>query len=211
MCVLPTRMMPMGVGRRVDPPPYDAEVEYVVNTGGTQYVDTGIAFTLETVVRVLRGDFISHNGNYMVGEGANTGKTRFFWNPTGTVIYARINENNASANASDTLRNVEFGNLYVKDLDTNTMVAQRTKLTTLPKQSTLKIFSGTTGTNGRRDVWQCKRVEIVVGGVTVRDFAPVRVGQTGYLYDRANPTGGPLGNGLYGSATSTPLIAGPDK
>lgn len=33
----------------------------------------------------------------------------------------------------------------------------------------------------------------------------------GYLYDRANPTGGPLGNGLYGSATATPLVAGPDK
>ena len=30
-------------------------------------------------------------------------------------------------------------------------------------------------------------------------------------YDRVNPTGGPSGNGLYGSATSTPLVAGPDK
>ena len=38
----------------------------------------------------------------------------------------------------------------------------------------------------------------------VRDFIPVRVGSgssaVGYLYDRANPDGGPLGNGLYGNA-----------
>jgi hypothetical protein len=53
--------------------------------------------------------------------------------------------------------------------------------------------------------------QILVNGVLVRDFIPVRIGQVGYLFDRANPTGGPLGNGLYGSATSTPLVAGPDK
>lgn len=47
-------------------------------------------------------------------------------------------------------------------------------------------------------------------GDLLRDYIPVRVGTVGYLYDRANPTGGPLGNGLYGSATDTPFIAGPD-
>ncbi len=48
-------------------------------------------------------------------------------------------------------------------------------------------------------------------GTSSLDLVPVRVGTVGYLYDRANPTGGPSGNGLYGSATGTALVAGPDK
>lgn len=53
--------------------------------------------------------------------------------------------------------------------------------------------------------------KLISESVIVRDFVPVRVGTAGFLYDRANPTGGPSGNGLYGSATSTPLVAGPDR
>ena len=64
---------------------------------------------------------------------------------------------------------------------------------------------------------------IVSGSTTLRDLIPVRVGSgssaVGYLYDRANPTGGPLGNGLYGNAadgqggvTGFPAnCVGPDK
>jgi hypothetical protein len=52
-------------------------------------------------------------------------------------------------------------------------------------------------------------------GVLVRDYIPVRVGSgasaVGYLYDRANPTGGPLGNGLYGNSGSGAFVVGPDK
>ena len=60
-------------------------------------------------------------------------------------------------------------------------------------------------------------------GILVRDFIPRRVGSgpaaLGYLYDKANPTGGPLGNGLYGNAadgqggvTGFPAACiGPDK
>lgn len=48
-------------------------------------------------------------------------------------------------------------------------------------------------------------------GVLVRDLIPVRVGQTGYMYDRANPTGGPLGNGLYPNAGAGAFVLGPDK
>lgn len=51
-------------------------------------------------------------------------------------------------------------------------------------------------------------------GVLVRDFIPVRVGSganaVGYLYDKANPTGGPLGNGLYPNSGTGAFVIGPD-
>ena len=57
-------------------------------------------------------------------------------------------------------------------------------------------------------------LEIRVSGVLVRDFIPVRVGSganaVGYLYDRANPTGGPRGNGLYPNSGSGAFVIGPD-
>lgn len=46
--------------------------------------------------------------------------------------------------------------------------------------------------------------KLSINSTLVRDYIPVRVGSgssaVGYLYDRANPDGGPLGNGLYGNA-----------
>lgn len=45
-------------------------------------------------------------------------------------------------------------------------------------------------------------------------FIPVRVGSganaVGYLYDKANPTGGPLGNGLYPNSGTGAFVIGPD-
>jgi hypothetical protein len=56
--------------------------------------------------------------------------------------------------------------------------------------------------------------QLTLNGVLVRDYIPVRVGTganaVGYLYDRANPTGGPLGNGLYGNSGSGAFVIGPD-
>jgi len=57
--------------------------------------------------------------------------------------------------------------------------------------------------------------KIYKAGALVRDYIPVRVGSganaVGYLYDRANPTGGPLGNGLYPNSGSGAFVVGPDK
>jgi len=48
-------------------------------------------------------------------------------------------------------------------------------------------------------------------GSIVRDFIFTRIGQVGYMYDRANPTGGPLGNGLYPNSGTGSFVLGPDK
>lgn len=58
---------------------------------------------------------------------------------------------------------------------------------------------------------KCHYVQIKQDGILVRDFIPVRIGTTGYFYDRANPTGGPLGNGLYPSSGTGDFVLGPDK
>jgi hypothetical protein len=58
-------------------------------------------------------------------------------------------------------------------------------------------------------------LRITNGEDVLSDFQPVRVGSgssaVGYIYDKANPTGGPLGNGLYGNSGTGAFTIGPDK
>lgn len=60
-----------------------------------------------------------------------------------------------------------------------------------------------------------KAISFIKNGTVVADYIPVRVGPrescVGYLYDRVNPTGGPLGNGLYGNSGTGAFVIGPDK
>lgn len=49
------------------------------------------------------------------------------------------------------------------------------------------------------------------GGKKIRDFVPVKVDGVGYFYDRANPSGGPNEDGLYGASGVGVLAVGPDK
>ncbi len=88
----------------------------------------------------------------------------------------------------------------------------------LPASSALGIFglanASGTGFYSYSAVKICA-FAISANGVLVRDFIPVRVGSgssaVGYLYDRANPTGGPLGNGLYPNSGTGAFVIGPDK
>jgi hypothetical protein len=81
----------------------------------------------------------------------------------------------------------------------------------------LHIYAFSINTNGTATTLgsvKISKLRVYDGSILVRDFIPVRVGSganaVGYLYDRANPTGGPLGNGLYPNSGSGAFVVGPD-
>ena len=208
-------LFPLG-SRRLAPPPCDAEVEYLESTG-TQFVDTGIAPGQQVEV-VLDASYDSSGTKSAIVCGTRSPQTtagRFY------VLGMDASYNAKSTFGSTNYQSANSGVRRVVDLNTaehkilwdGVVVASIANATTVTSGATIFVFSS----NG----WQTPTafaakarvfsLRIFDTGALVRDFVPVRVGTVGYLYDRANPTGGPLGNGLYGSATSTPLVAGPDK
>jgi hypothetical protein len=67
------------------------------------------------------------------------------------------------------------------------------------------------GRNIAGTVTKTKNLRIYYAKIGALDLVPVRIGNVGYMYDKANPTGGPLGNGLYPNAGTGNFILGPDK
>jgi len=59
-----------------------------------------------------------------------------------------------------------------------------------------------------RQIAYCKMWD--VSGQLVRDFISVRANGVGAFYDRANPTGGPNGNGMYYNNGTGTFSIGPD-
>jgi hypothetical protein len=204
--------------------PYDAEVEYLESTG-TQYIDTGVVPGGEgTSVDCVFS--ISVNGNFspiIWTRGANaTDRAYCFeveqgqqsrWDYANYGPLQRLNTVPLNKRATLTINN---GTATVNGIQ-------------LIRESKEFIGAGPmilcnfcNYVNGVRQMisanvnpvrmYSCK---VFSSGLFVRDFIPVRIGTgssaVGYLYDRANPTGGPLGNGLYGNSGTGAFIVGPDN
>ena len=80
-----------------------------------------------------------------------------------------------------------------------------------PSTNTIWLLSHSGGASPFNGIAKTRTFKITIEGVLVRDFISVRIGTTGYFYDKANPTGGPLGNGLYPNSGTGDFVLGPDK
>lgn len=200
-------------------PPYDAEVEYLESTG-TQYIDTGVIVRLTnaTAGNVLR---MSCSINYPSAPASG-----FMANGT-TVAYFGINIR------SEWRLNVIFGGrASPAAFDDVVMTYSRTAGSLIVNGASVLnntgggadghyvgVFATLNNAAGASNFSICKISYMQIcypdAHTLVRDFIPVRVGSgssaVGYLYDRANPDGGLLGNGLYGNAGTGTFILGPDK
>ena len=202
-----TMLAPQGA-----PLPYDAEVEYLASTGA-QYVDTGYApvfpSNLEYRARIrwtnttarkimgLQGGmyFGVVNGGYQPGIGG-TNKVSGVTVSSGTVYDcgAKFYLTTPSIDPPSQI-DWYFGNssgttyqpLYqYKPADATVWIFVANDATTLRGESAIYSF------------------QILVNGNLVRDYIPVRVGQTGYLYDKVSKT-------LFGNAGTGAFVIGPDK
>ena len=200
---IPTRQLPLGAGRRI---PYDALVEYVESNGtgtGTAVVDTGYYPCDATTVYVdtlatadAMADFecayVSEVDAFRLGAAANYG---MFWDCGSGAGRWRITIASPTSNWWRGLRlRVSAGNRYLSEATTGYSVsasvvsfARKTRPLRMVARTGTRFYSG----------------RIAESSVLIHDFTPCRVGTAGALYDRVSGT-------LFYSATSSPLIPGPD-
>ena len=163
---------------------YDAEIEYLQSTG-TNYIDTGIvAQENDTILTDVM--FLSKSGdNFMLGASGISGDGGSIWmeiyaNRTWYVRYG----SSASVNVAGSLR-VPYAPNFAGMPSRNLFLMGRNSAT--PAGGIGRLY----------------RASIVRNGTPIIDFIPVRIGTTGYLYDK-------IQGKLYGNAGTGNFTLGPD-
>lgn len=185
--------------------PYDARVEYLESTG-TQYIDTGIECTGDLCVE-FEGRVNANVNQGALGSVISTssGYFRHHWSPykNGNNFYWIQND---GYNYSSVPLNWSYGVWYKVSIDPVNGIASidGNTVTFTPLSGSL-----TTGENyfifarsglGTIQHRSCafKYLKLSRGGVLLRSFIPVRVGNVGYMYDRVSgELFGNLGTGSF--------------
>ena len=181
--------------------PYDAEIEYL-ESSGTQIINTGVYGTewlkTELSVQELRidrgvavfGCFSSYKSYYLYQTGDSTGSWQVGfrdWQNTKTRI--------------STDRHTFIWDNFSVYMDGIVMATFQQGSFKTPEELLLFNTAGGQYRSVAKRVYYCKMWD---NGVLTRDFIPVRVEQTGYLYDKVNGQ-------LYGNIGTGDFILGPDK
>lgn len=186
--------------------PYDAEVEYL-QVSGTQYIDTGI--NGQSVTRfVVKGYCYTDNGNntQLLGGTAQGAGTFFGARTNGTTSNwycmasgSGIGNPTHTSTIDATISSTSSQTGTLTDLANNTSYSFTSFSSGswgFPNEDLL-IFGGYS--TRRSPNARCYSLQIYTSSGLVRDFIPVRVGQTGYMYDKVS--GQLFGNGGSGSFT----------
>lgn len=195
--------------------PYDAEVEYLESTG-YQFINTDFVcdktieeFNCEfsVVANVASGYYMGSewNNKYLcVGCRGGTllaisvfcGK---YLTPSYTVEYGKP----ISIVWTSDSQVLEITKIESGEITSYSSVAPTTDVS-----APLRFFGATATQYRSRMRLYFAYVKMPEGAI---DLIPVRKGNVGYLYDRANPQSGPLGNGLYPNMGTIAFKLGPDK
>jgi hypothetical protein len=202
----------------VTPPlPYDSEIEYL-QSSGTQYIDTGISITNDFKCEI-KAQYTQNNENFDTLCGCyDTNPTRYgvaigLQNTTsGGKLYTEIGHA-VDGVGSNTTQTATATNLhtYTSQLTSGTLslkIDGNTSSTTFRGvYPSIDLFlfarnrSGAAGNQASAKIYYCK---IWNGGNLVFDAIPVRVGTTGYMYDKVSGQ-------LFGNAGSGSFTLGNDK
>ena len=198
--------------------PYDAEVEFLESPGGDTKIETGIYHNLENTVRFkirLPNTTNAWANAYSAYVNEDSATTRIIRNNKHTNSILVFHGGKAGGGGTNVNYNAVIGNnttqVYegytsigegaIKYIDSETLYKFSLSQPLVTTLQTPMILLGSPAAGGRIYYFsidnQC-------------DFIPVRIGTTGYMYDRANPKGGPLGNGLYPNSGSGDFILGKD-
>ena len=183
--------------------PYDAEVEYL-ESSGTQYIDTGICATnttrAELGLRIIR--IIIRTGIFGTFEAP---KSFYIYNSSEGYLQTGFGQYTAQGyNGNNTQYfDILFDNFSVyrngvKIISFTPMVFTNTVSLVLfsMNRANSTLYSGCP-----IELYYCK---LFKDDILVRDFIPVRVGTTGYMYDKVSGQ-------LFGNAGTGDFILGPDK
>ena len=189
--------------------PYDAEVEYLGGSG-TQYIDTGIECTSDLKVEFT--GMVTTNVNAAACGGiANLNPYfRHHWTPyTGSFYWIQYN-NNSSSSIQNTISTNTWYDIVVDPVNGTASINGTAKTFTaitavVTTGQNYFIFARKSG-DGSTQSRPCrfKSFKMWRNGTLIRDFIPVRVNTTGYMYDRVSGE-------LFGNAGTGSFTLGPDK
>ena len=201
------------IEKDIEPEPpklYDAEIEYLESIG-TQYIDCLVNGNNNSTVEV---DF-AYNGNSVTGlfgagkiSGATVNNSFYIYTISSNIV--QIGYNKAFVNFSNYYPNTRS----VIRLERNALYKNGTKLgdigtnTDFTTATSILLFSAHVGADGQSvdsrmftgKIYYCK---IWDNEILVRDFIPVRAGETGYMYDKVSGE-------LFGNVGTGEFILGPD-
>lgn len=214
----------MGESRRrmmteVHQPPYDSKIEFLESTG-EQYIDTGIIPDNDTGIQIVyytsRYNYLNENDFFIVGLRNNTSNTRWCIGKSGTEkvafyygygIYNHAPNQNRYDNKYIISLNYKNNKLFeVKDVAANNQTQQRT-LSNLPftPQYNIRLFGGAgVDANYTKASGRLFSVIISQGDKIIMNLIPVRVGNTGYMYDK-------ISKQLFGNNGTGSFVLGADK
>lgn len=202
-------------------PPYDAEIEYLETTEtGTFCIRTGVMMTryreFDATFSHIRRVSGQSGWKALIGTRYNTTRAMFYISPNATLASVSINFDYGSSTQGAVVSGISTTNpLHIGIRRTGSYATGY--VGNKIKNTTAIDFSETTDDlisllpHYDKIMFRCYGFYILdFDGTLLFDGIPVRVGQTGYLYDRANPYGGPNGNGLYGNLGTGSFVLGPD-
>lgn len=167
--------------------PYDAEVEYLRNTGLTQYIDTGIVGGpgLRIVTQITPRQ--SARDKWAIGSyTANARIYAAYQYPAGKWGGGYGNYFSGSATMSIGTK-VELDVEYTSSKQiikvNGTQVASFNKSSNYATSTTTLYLFGLHSTNLNAFLVDIGRTKIYMDGVLVRDYIPVRKDGVGYMYD----------------------------
>lgn len=188
--------------------PYDAEIEFL-QSSGTQYINTGISPSTNFECEV-KAEFTQNQAGFDTLLGSYTNNTAFGVALAISGNSSKLNGGYIQFGSASIVSSIKTLGLhtYKSSLKNNTLKinVDGTEDSTsfgsgTPSANTMYLFarnkgSGTIGNYSKAKVYYCK---IWNGGNLVFDAIPVRVGSTGYMYDRVS--GQLFGNSGTGSFT----------
>lgn len=186
--------------------PYDAEIEYL-ETDGNAYIDTGLTISY---YRAIAGKYYTPNADRMKwGRWTSNyfGYVLVKW--TGGNSYLRVNDGQYIFKGSKSIEMHEFlfdiGNAYVVFDGVRIDFPAPSQLP-IQESNNKEILFKYWESGGVVDDYDTKRIYYAKyweSSVLMRDFIPVRIGTTGYMYDKVSKQ-------LFGNAGTGEFILGPD-
>lgn len=189
--------------------PYDAEIEYMQGDG-VSYIDTGIICSNDskvelkakinnnTIVNGMFGSriYVNQLSRCFYLYSLNTPQVQFGFNNTG--------ENVKTETSAEHTYIIEKNGCYIDGVK-----VWNVSNAPFVCPSSALLFSCHTGSNGlnvesRMMTGRINYCKIWNSNVLVRDLIPVRVGTTGYMYDKVSKQ-------LFGNSGTGSFILGPDK
>lgn len=183
--------------------PYDAEVEYL-ESSGTQYIDTGVIPNETTEVDIVVS-FKEKNTNVYFGSRYDPYRFCCASFSSGNQFAFGMTKN-AWPGTKTTLSTGTFYTLTAKNgsYSVNGTTYSSTSQSSFPTAAKFLLFACRDG-NGNVFLSKIsiKIIQIRHNGVLIRDMIPVRVGTTGYMYDRVSGQ-------MFGNDGTGDFVVGPD-